>query len=124
MKNATLLIGLVLLLAGCGGGGPPAFRGDPFATADSRSLIVLLENNTTEDVQVEARSPRDRHDLGFVNGRSARQTSIPWASLGSLRFQLETRSGRRVNVQGPSVGPGERVTLVIVSPIDQSFIRN
>ncbi|TVP57982.1 MAG: hypothetical protein EA351_04690 [Gemmatimonadales bacterium] len=112
-----------VLLAGCTSFGPQAFRGDPFAPSADRSLIVFIENTTMEDIRIEARSPRDRYDLGMINSRSARRTSIPWSDLQDLRFQLDPISGRRVTTRPASVGPGERVTLVIVQPLEQSFIR-
>lgn len=123
VKNTIVLVGLVLLVTGCGGFGPAGFSGDPFAPAEARSLLVLMENSTIDDVRVQARSPRDRYDLGIVTSRTARQTSIPWSEVSNLSFQLDPLTGRRATIQGPSVGPGERVTLVIVDPIDQSYIR-
>lgn len=123
MRAALLVMALGLLTAGCGSSGPPSFRGDPFAPASARSLVVFIENNTLDDVRVEARSPGDRHDLGTVNARTRRQTSVPWSALAELRFQIDPLTGQRATTRGVSVGPGEQVTLVIVEPIEQSFIR-
>ena len=123
MNRIIAALALAILAGGCASFGPQSFRGDPFAPAADRSLVVFIENTTMEDIRIEARSPRDRYELGMISSRSARQTSIPWSELQDLRFQLDPLSGRRATTRPASVGPGERVTLVIVQPLEQSFIR-
>ena len=112
----------LLLLAGCASLGQ-GFRSDPFATAAERSVMVVVENTTRNDIRVEARGPRDRHSIGVVGAGSIRQVAVPWSEFQEIRFQIDPFVERQSIIMGGTAGPGDRVTLVVVTPYNRSYVR-
>lgn len=123
MKHVIVIAVFALLTAGCSALNSYGFRSDPFTSADDRSVVIYVENTTTQDVRVVARGAGSRHELGTMNANSSRQVSIAWDVYQELRFQVDPVSGRQISVRGVSVGPGERVNFVIVQPLERSFVR-
>lgn len=121
MHRAWFAIAIIvpLLLSGCGGGASY----DPFAGTAERRVTVRIQNLHNSDVNVVALGPGLRHEIGMVSARAVRQASVPWSGYQDLRFQIEPIGGRRVTTSGVAVGPGERVELIVQSPVERSFIR-
>jgi len=117
----TLRVTLVLLvlLSGCSG---LLGRGDwdPFRTADERTLNVTVQNQHLSSVRITVVSPSRRTSVGTVDGGSRSGFSLPWSSMQQLRFELEVPGGARQVTTAIFVAPGDRVELVIRSPLSQS----
>lgn len=124
MKRTALMFTVVSLVAASGCG---FLRGgsnwDPFASQAERRVAIRVENANRSDVQVRVVAAGTRHDLGTIGGRSFRQTSIPWSSSGDLRFEINPIAGRRFTTRGVHVNPGDRVELIVVEPLQRSFVR-
>lgn len=124
MRKGTLMamLALGLALSGCG-----MLRGgsswDPFASQAERRLAIRVENANQRDVQIRVLAGGTRHDLGTIRSRSFRQTSIPWSSSGDVRFEISAIAGRRFTTQGVRAEPGDRVELIVVDPLQRSFVR-
>lgn len=118
---ALFLAGLLLMVAGCG-----LARGnswDPFRSTSERQILIRIQNNTLQDVFVDAMSAGQRSELGLVSSRSSAQHRISWSRVEDLRFRISPIGGRPHTTAGLSVGPGDRVELVVQSPLNRSFVR-
>jgi hypothetical protein len=122
LRKSWIVACLLPLLVGCATLGQ-GFRSDPFAAASERSLLVLVENTTQDDVRVEVRGPGDRHSIGVVSARSNRQVAVPWPEYQEIRFQIDPFVARQAIIMGGTAGPGDRVNLVVVTPFERSFVR-
>lgn len=112
----------VLSLLGCGS---VLGRGDwdPFRSADERQLLVVVNNQHDRDVNITITAPGQRSRLGFVPSRSFETYRVNWSRYQEARFVIEPTGGRRHTTGGMSVGPGDRIELVVVNPIQRSFVR-
>ncbi|TVR66804.1 MAG: hypothetical protein EA422_01220 [Gemmatimonadales bacterium] len=113
---------VVLSLLGCGS---LLGRGDwdPFRSADERQLLVVVNNQHDRDVNVTITGPGQRSRLGFVPSRSFETYRVTWSRYQEARFVIEPTGGRRHTTGGLSVGPGDRIELVVVNPVQRSFVR-
>lgn len=115
------MLGLLLATAGCG-----LVRGnswDPFASVSERQLQIRVQNTTLDDVFVDAVAAGRRSELGLVPSRSTTQHEIPWSRVEDLRFRVSPIGGRPHTTNGLSVAPGDRVELVVLSPLNRSYAR-
>jgi hypothetical protein len=124
MRSGSLLLLLVLgfMLPGCGLLNQGS-SWDPFRPSSERQLTVYVNNLHTRDAAVILVAPGRRVRLGSVPGRSTEIFFAPWSQVQEVRFQVEPVGARRHTTQGATVGPGERIELVIQNPAQHSFIR-
>ena len=117
----TLVIAGLALAAGCG-----LIRGDswdPFASVQERQLHIRVHNTTHTDVVVEALAGTRRTELGIVDAGRQTQFRMGWSRVQDLRFNVSLIGGRRHITSGVAVGPGDVVELIVLSPLDRSYVR-
>jgi hypothetical protein len=96
---------------------------DPFTSAEERRVLLRVQNLHSQEVRVRAWATASRHDLGPVAGRGSRQIRVPWTVPGEVRFEIDPILGSRFTTPGVWVSPGDQVELVVVDPVQRSFVR-
>jgi hypothetical protein len=96
---------------------------DPFTTSEERRVVLRVQNLHSQDVRVRAFATASQHDLGPVAGRGSRQIRVPWTVPGEVRFEIDPMLGSRFTTPGFWVSPGDQVELVVVDPVQRSFVR-
>ena len=123
VRGASLLMlaTSLLLLAGCAG---IVGRGDwdPFRSGDDRRVSVVVVNQNISHVSVVVLAPGRRTSLGTVPGNAREGFSVPWTSRQDIRFELEAVGGERQTTVPLSIAPGERVELIVRSPLRTSSV--
>lgn len=124
MRSGPFLLFLLLglILPGCGLFNQGS-SWDPFRPSSDRQLTVYVNNLHSRDATILLVAPGRRVRLGSVPGRSTEVFFAPWSQVQEVRFQVEPIGSRRHTTRGATVGPGERVELVVQNPVQHSFIR-
>jgi hypothetical protein len=111
---------LVTAVAGCGG-----TRADPMARGGGeRDMITLRVNNLNfNDATLTLMTSGTRNRIGIVPGKSTQTFTVPWPNLQELRVQISVLAGGNFTTSPVTVGPGERVELLIQENVRASQLR-
>lgn len=86
-------------------------------------MHIRVQNTTQSDVVVEAVAGTRRTELGIVDAGRQTQFRMGWSRVQDLRFNVSLIGGRRHITSGVSVGPGDQVELIVLTPLDRSYVR-
>ncbi len=116
---ATILLALSAS-AGCGG-----TRADPMRRGggDQQTIQLRVNNLNFNEATVTAVTSGSRVRIGIVAGKSSETFTVPWPSLQELRIQISVLAGGSYTTPGVTVGPGERVELLIQENVRASQLR-
>lgn len=90
----------------------------------SRETITLRVNNLNfNDATLTLVTSGTRNRLGIVSGKSTQSFSVRWPNLQELRVQISVLAGGNFTTAPVTVGPGERVELLIQENVRASQLR-
>ena len=118
-----LAAALVLVAAGCGGGGRPVGSavGDPFSGDNmSTEIQVRVRNSNFYDASLTALSDTGRRRLGTVGGNQTAVFTMPWTFTGGLRVEIDLLAGPTCTTDAITVSPGATVEIDILPDFTSS----
>lgn len=77
------------------------------------SISLLVNNLSFNDATLTLLTPGNRSRLGVVSGKGTQHFTVPWPGAQELRIQVSLLAGGSFTTSPVTVGPGERLELVI-----------
>ena len=120
-RNLLATVAVVLLAAGCGGGGStsaptPASDLDP-----SQILTVTIRNDQTDVARVNLWINGVRQRLGEVRGLQSQTFQVPMQRTNPVRMSFDMTLGRSCVTRDVVLSPGETVEVRI--PVNLSMMQ-
>lgn len=121
-RVGAAVLAFLLLGTGSGCGGT---RADPMPRGDGSSETITLRVNNLNfnDATLTLVTSGTRSRLGIVSGKSTQSFSVRWPNLQELRVQISVLAGGNFTTAPVTVGPGERVELLIQENVRASQLR-
>ncbi|MEZ4414574.1 MAG: hypothetical protein R3E10_02355 [Gemmatimonadota bacterium] len=121
LPTAAWLLGLLLVVAACGGQKAPS----PFERGGQSDRVSLqVENLDFNEATLHAViEGGGRSLIGRVAGKSNGSFVLEWAAVRDLQIQIDLLASDRYTTPRLTVSPGDRITLVIQTPVNRSYLR-
>ncbi|MEZ4424093.1 MAG: hypothetical protein R3E98_11850 [Gemmatimonadota bacterium] len=85
--------------------------------------MLLVENTDFNEATLHALSEGGRQLIGRVSGKASGRFVLEWPAVRDLQIQIDLLASDRYTTPRLTVTPGDRLTLVIQTPVNRSFLR-
>ena len=120
MRRRLLIAAASVLVAGCAAADPP----NPFESgpAGASQIQLLAENLNFNDATLHAVTDGARIRLGRVSGKSESTFRVDWPFVRDLQVEISLLASSSYTTRRITVSPGERIRLMIQTPVNRSFL--